>query len=149
MTEHIHQWRQAPDGTMRCLACRAIADDAPDEADRDLGIERDWADHACRRLPAADLARLNDFAEQRAGHAIVRDLKARDFATEVLEELADARNYLAWWDQQIAATPTPAATTTGARMAAREALQEALVAVAVAFRTTELARTLDSGVAHP
>lgn len=56
---------------------------------RDLDRERELTAH----LPPS----LNIFAEQRAGTADVRDHATRDFALEVREELADARNYLVWW----------------------------------------------------
>jgi hypothetical protein len=69
--------------------------------ERNLAAER----HRVLRAVPSDLqiaARaLDRFAAQRAGDRPIRDADGRDFATEVLEELADARNYLVWWAEQL------------------------------------------------
>ena len=68
---------------------------------RDLEFERERTTEAARALTAVAPERLITFAELRAGSAPVRDLETRDFGREVLEELADARNYAVWWQRQL------------------------------------------------
>lgn len=75
----------------------------PTVAVRDLAFERRWTEMAAAAANV-DAERLSAFAEQRAGTSHVRDLQGRNFAREVLEELADARNYLCWWAAQLLAT---------------------------------------------
>ena len=66
--------------------------------DRDLDRER------ARTIDAAGpehAAALRALADERAGDRGVDALASRDFITETLEELADARNYLLWQMQQL------------------------------------------------
>lgn len=68
---------------------------------RNLDHERDWT-HKIGRLQGVPVDELIALSEQRAGTGDVRDLETRDFGREALEELADTRNYLLWWMEQIA-----------------------------------------------
>ena len=43
---------------------------------------------------------LSQFAEHRAGRGPVVDLPTRDFRQEILEEIADGRNYACWLHEQ-------------------------------------------------
>jgi hypothetical protein len=105
---------------------------------RDIAFERRWTSLAASTVHA-DGARLSDFAEARAGRDPVHDLANRNFARETLEELADARNYLVWWLEQLATAPGPPDELAGE---ISEALGMALAAVASAFEQTTRARTL-------
>ena len=67
---------------------------------RDLAWERLWSQSAARSA-GVDAHYLTAFAEERSGEGPVRDLSTRDFLQEVLEELADARNYLVWKRRQM------------------------------------------------
>lgn len=104
---------------------------------RDLAFERAWTEGAgaAARVGVVELVR---FAELRAGDGPVRELATRDFAREVLEELADARNYLVWHALQ-ASTGTPAdgELTSG--------IAGALAGVAVAFDHAWWARQRERG----
>jgi hypothetical protein len=54
-----------------------------------------------------DASELNRFAQLRAGDGPVRELATRDFTRELLEELADARNYSVWRALQEVVKPNP------------------------------------------
>lgn len=79
----------------------------PPELDsgRDLTFERMFTAEAGAsvRMPVEELI---VFSERRSPGPI-RDLPTRDFGREVLEELADSRNYLGWMAQQAYLSPTP------------------------------------------
>jgi hypothetical protein len=92
---------------------------------RDVEFERAWTRQAGESA-RVDVDELVAFAELRAGGEIVWDLDDRNFAREVLEELADARNYLVWWALQEALRRDPDGEVTAAVTAA-------LAAVAVAY----------------
>jgi alkylation response protein AidB-like acyl-CoA dehydrogenase len=104
---------------------------------RDVMFERRWTALAAASARIDD-DRLSSFAEQRAGDAPVRDLETRNFAREVLEELADARNYLVWWSQQVTALDD-SSELTGEII---EQLGQSLASVATAFGAAERARAL-------
>lgn len=70
--------------------------------DRNIDVERLWTTEAAATRGAPPEA-LIELAEQRAGDGQIRDLTNRDFGMEALEELADTRNYLLWWVEQIIA----------------------------------------------
>lgn len=109
----------------------------PMPGQRDLGFERRWTAQAATSVHA-DHERLSDYAEARAGSGPVIDLDSRNFAREVAEELADARNYLCWWAQQLAARDDH-------QELAGEINQEigqALSAVALAYEHAARARAL-------
>jgi hypothetical protein len=105
---------------------------------RDIGFERRWTALAASTVHA-DGTRLSDFAEARAGRGPVRDISTRNFAREVLEELADARNYLVWWIEQLATAPGPPDELAGE---ISEALGQALAATALAYEHATRARAL-------
>lgn len=105
---------------------------------RDIGFERRWTALAAASVHA-DGARLSDFAEARAGRGPVRDLAMRQFAREVLEELADARNYLVWWVEQVIA----AGEHDELSGEITEAIGQALAAVALAYEHATRARALN------
>lgn len=68
---------------------------------RDPGAEWAFTDIWGGVLHHISVKALNEFADQRAGAAPIRDLLTREFDRETLEELADGRNYLCWWAQQV------------------------------------------------
>jgi hypothetical protein len=72
----------------------------PDPPPRNVAFERRWTSQAAE-VVHVNAERLIEYAEHRAGPAPVRDLDTRNFAREVVEELADARNYLVWWAEQL------------------------------------------------
>lgn len=74
--------------------------DHPAASPRDIPFERDWTSWVAAAA-GQDGTRLNGFAEQRAGTRAVEGAADRDFAVEALEELADARNYLVWWVEDV------------------------------------------------
>lgn len=100
---------------------------------RDLARERAVTDDAALPRLVAIAGRLSDFAEQRAGDGPVVDAEDRDFALEVLEELADARNYLVWWIDRFAAAD-------GAAASARAALAAVVVAYSAVLDAQQLGR---------
>lgn len=67
---------------------------------RDVPLERRLTVDAAATA-GVDAAYLITFAETRAGLAPVRDPDGRDFVRELLEELADARNYVCWALEQV------------------------------------------------
>jgi hypothetical protein len=82
-----------PSGNVsRAIPLQASSRPAPN---RDTAFERAWTTQAAETVHV-DAEGLNDFAELRAGDGPVRDLETRDFGREIVEELADARNYLTW-----------------------------------------------------
>jgi hypothetical protein len=105
---------------------------------RDISFERRWTALAASTVHA-DGARLSDFAEARAGTEPVRDQATRNFAREVLEELADARNYLVWWIEQIVAGGGREDELSGE---ITEQLGQALAATASAYEHATKARAL-------
>ena len=70
---------------------------------RDLQHERQLTTEAAASVSARPPARLNEFAEIRSAPygPVVHDITGRDFSREIVEELADARNYACWWIQQL------------------------------------------------
>jgi hypothetical protein len=104
---------------------------------RDIGFERRWTAQAAATVHA-DGNRLSDFAEARAGRAPVRDIATRNFAREVLEELADARTYLVWWLEQV----VHAGGADELSGEITEALGQALAATALAYEHAGRARAL-------
>lgn len=105
---------------------------------RDISFERRWTTLAASTVHA-DGSRLSDFAEARSGRDPVREIATRNFARETLEELADARNYIVWWIEQLATAGGPDDELSGE---ISEALGMALAAVASAFEQTTRARAL-------
>lgn len=104
---------------------------------RDLEFERDWTRQAGESIHV-DVDDLIRFAESRAGGVPVRQLQTRDFTREVLEELADARNYLVWRAQQELGRAVPDGEVVGE-------VARALQSVAVAFAAASLLRTWERG----
>jgi hypothetical protein len=101
---------------------------------RDLPFERTLTEQAAE-AGSVGSAVLIHFAEERAGAGPVRDPDARDFPLEVLEELADARNYLVWLAGWVMAQP-------GHDPQVLAAISEVLILVAVAFDATLRLRDL-------
>lgn len=91
---------------------------------RDLNWERAFTARAAE-AGGVRCVLLSRFAEDRAGAGDVR-APDRDFPLEVLEELADARNYLVWTATREMLKPTPAEELLGRAFAS-------LVLVAQAF----------------
>lgn len=87
------------DGSWDCVKCGRPQPACP-VVPRDLTGERRWTEQAAATV-GANVDKLNAFAEGRSGPDPVRNLDARNFGREVTEELADARNYLCWWNEQI------------------------------------------------
>lgn len=84
------------------------------EVQRDLQFERSWTRQAGESARARTIEQLITFAEARAGDGPVRELADRDFAREIREELADARNYLVWAARQEMANSEPDGEMTAA-----------------------------------
>lgn len=101
-------------------------------------VDRERADTIAAAAPMfrASAMSISAYAEQRAGTQPIRDHQTRDFATEALEELADARNYLVWWRQQPAAQPAALALID----TALAAVVDAYDAIRTAERTEETLR---------
>jgi hypothetical protein len=113
-------------------------------APRDIALEREWTKQAAASVNATS-DRLIAFAEARAGQAPVRERDTRNFGREVLEELADARNYLVWWVEQIArlhSSDDLAGEIT-------EAVGQTLAAVAIAYEHADRARGLSRELLGP
>jgi hypothetical protein len=100
---------------------------------RDIDRERRLTELAAATA-GVEAAHLCGFAEGRAGTAAVRDHATRDLATETLEELADARNYLVWWHQR----PRPTADD-----ALELAIHHALATVALAYDQVRYVQDLE------
>lgn len=129
-----------------CLKCSRMVK-KPDlgHRKRDLKLER--------RLTAtfADEA-LGSFAESRTLAGPVNNLHGRDFPLEVMEELADARNYAVWGVQQLDEHPVSDALRGELEMfygMVLKAVGEAFTASRHASRLwhDEIARNLD-GTTH-
>lgn len=106
---------------------------------RDLGRERDLTARAAdTQNVKADV--LNAFAELRAGDGPVRERALRDFGLEVVEELADARNYCVWWLDQIAVAASGSVDELPGEITEQIALS--LAAVTVAFHHADRAKQL-------
>lgn len=110
-------------------------------APRDFAFERSWTEQAAASAGATS-DRLIAFAELRAGDGPVRDAAARNFGREVVEELADARNYLVWWAEQVVRS----ASLDELAGELSEAIGECLAAVSVAYEKAERARALSREV---
>jgi hypothetical protein len=111
--------------------------DIPPAAPRDVTFERDWT--SCVAQAAGhDPSRLNGFAEQRAGSGGVCGAAGRDFGLEAMEELADGRNYLVWWVEELLRTD-PKGELAGEVIAA---IGRAGVALVTAWHEVEQARAL-------
>jgi hypothetical protein len=108
---------------------------------RDPALEERWTDLAAARAGADCPERLTACAATRADRGPVRDFTTRDFGLEALEELADARNYLVWWLQQLP-TLAPADAAANARIVARDHMVRALGLVALAYEHAERAREI-------
>jgi hypothetical protein len=67
----------------------------PPSRPRDLAFERVLTAQAAEAGRVGSSVLIH-FAEERAGAGHVRGAESRDFALEILEELADARNYGVW-----------------------------------------------------
>lgn len=106
---------------------------------RDLHFERERTAEAASALTAVRPDRLIEFAELRAGHGPVRDIETRDFGRELLEELADARNYATWWARQLALWPPEDADL---HIALATSISWSLAHTAVAFQHATQAREL-------
>jgi hypothetical protein len=103
---------------------------------RDLDFERSWTRQAGEAVKA-ESAELIRFAEARAGGRPVKDLAGRDFTRELLEELADARNYCVWRAQQELAKPQPDGEVVAA---VGRALEATVLAFAAAWRLRSVER---------
>jgi hypothetical protein len=85
----------------------------PAERPRDVALERSLTVLAAQAAGFTDGTHgLDDFADQRAHPGGVR---VRDLERDVLEELADARNYCVWvieplWEAHLAGDPEASAT---------------------------------------
>lgn len=104
---------------------------------RDLAFERRWTELAAESAHV-DAEHLTSFAEQRAGTSPVRDQATRNFGREVLEELADARNYLCWFAEQVLVADDHGDLAGEIN----QAIGQALAATAVAFEHAARARAL-------
>lgn len=104
---------------------------------RDLAFESMWTMMAAATV-SVDPERLIAFAEQRAGDGPVRDMATRDFGREVIEELADARNYLVWMAAQLAGSDDRGELAG----LINEALGGALASTVLAFDRAERVRLL-------
>lgn len=71
------------------------------DAPRNLELERQRTMEPAALLFELRPITLCRLAELRAGSGPVVDIETREFDREVLEELADARNYIVWRLQQI------------------------------------------------
>ncbi len=112
----------------------ALGADLAPVPERDLRFERAFTMQAAE-AGGVGFAELIRFAEQRAGDEPVRDPGGRDFVLEVLEELADARNYLVWLAAWILTQPGH-----DPQLLAR--IAEVLILVARAFDATIWLRDL-------
>lgn len=105
--------------------------------DRDVAVERRWTTQAAATVNAS-AEKLVALAETRGSRATAEDLAARNFAREALAHLADARNELVWWVEQVVAR----ADNTELAGEITEAIGQALAATALAFDRADHARTL-------
>jgi hypothetical protein len=109
---------------------------------RDVAFERRETVLAAGRAPSAALIA---FAEERAGTSDVRDVHRRDFGREVLEELADCRNYLVWWMGQLDDLADRAHVDVDEVNRARGWAREALAATARAYDAATHAQAATAG----
>ncbi len=107
---------------------------------RDIACERAVTLAAARGASAEHPERLIAFAEGRAarGSGELRNFAIRDFGLETLEELADSRNYLVWWRQQLDAV----LGSEPIRQPLVAAVDRALGLVALAYEQVDQARQL-------
>lgn len=109
-------------------------------APRNLALERQWTAEAAR-VGGTTSEALSTMAERRAGPGSVSDIDMRNFGHEVLEEIADARNYLVWWLEQVARGSRRHPHLTGELTIA---ISRTLAAVTVAFAHAHEANSLMS-----
>lgn len=107
---------------------------------RDLALERQRTIDAVATadMPVLYPESLSAFSEERAGRRGVDDLMFRDFLLELLEELADGRNYLVWAGMQLDHLNDPEDLEAVAD--ARVDLEDALRYVVTAFKYATIAR---------
>jgi hypothetical protein len=103
---------------------------------RDIEFERFWTRQAAEAVKA-EADELIRFAESRAGIRPVEDLAGRDFTRELLEELADARNYCVWRAQQELSKSEPEGAVTAE---VGRTLEATVLAFAAAWRLREKER---------
>ena len=94
-TECEHSFSSNPRNEGVCVKCGKIVSGRwlrDGERERLLGLRASKKPEFTEGLVA--------FAQQRAGTTEVRNLSSRNFRKEILEEVADAFNYLCWLDDQ-------------------------------------------------
>ena len=98
LTECKHSQGQDPRQQTECIKCGRPL---PGWFFRNLEVEREITFRAAGDNNIAES--IIQYSESRMMQGPWRDLLTRDFRTDLLEELADARNYLCGWaDQRVA-----------------------------------------------
>jgi hypothetical protein len=109
------------------------------DSSRHVELEREWTIDAARTVAAARPDALIRLAELRARGDVVRERESSNFGHNVLQELADARNHLVWWLEQITHAPGGDGELAGELTTH---IASALAAVTLAYQHADAAQAL-------